>query len=240
MMPASDLSWLGPPEEHPQGSPRIFFQWNVLRHTEGSALNVGCADDPFGYRHLCHHFDIDDWSARYARYSSEAGKLVAFTQGDVHRLTDYFPPRSFDLVILGDTLEHLPDPEKALRECAEVTTNRLCLTVWEEWRIPEGLHIELGQAQADEQVQELGFRDRFEHQKHLYPDKVGYADDPTKGGTPHLIHIWHFTDEQIQQMIDDLCADTGLGIEFYVKAPEVVHEGHQVWNWLILLARNLK
>jgi len=240
MITRQDLAWLEPPEVHPQGSPRIFFQWNAILKTDGPALNVGCADDPFGYRHHCYHFDIDDWSARFARYSAESGRLAGVTQGDAQRMTDYFPPRSFDLVLLGDTLEHCPEPAKVLLECAEVTRNRLALTVWEEWRIPEGCHVEEGQRCADAQVQELGFRDRFEHQKHLYPDKVGYADNPAKGGTPHLIHIWHFTDELIEHLVEGVCHDVDMSIEFFVKAPEVVHEGHQVWNWLILLARNLK
>lgn len=233
-----DLTWLEPPKEFPLGSPRIFFQWNVLLDTKGPALNVGCADDPFQFRARCHHFDMDDWSKRFARYSAECGRLVSFTQGDAHELTKHFQTGSFELVLLGDTLEHCPEPERVLRECAVVTTNRLALTVWEEWRIPEGLHIEEGQARADHEVQALGYGDRFEHQKHLYPDKVGYADDPAKGGVPHLIHIWHFTDPMIEQMMTDLCAEADMSIEFMVKAPEVVHEGQQVWNWLILLAKN--
>lgn len=208
-------------------SPRMSFQWQCVQGAKGPILNVGCADDPLHFEKRCTHFDIDDWSRHFSRLGQ------VFVQGDAQHLTDYFGPGSFDLVILGDVLEHIPEPYKALQEAAIVTSRALCLTIWEEWRISEGLHIDDGQQQADEEARSLGFDNRLVHQEVLYPDKVGYPEEDM----PHLIHIWHFTDQDISEMVSGLVVGYHMWPKVATKTPEVVHAGHQVYNWLILLEK---
>lgn len=52
--------------------------------------------------------DIDRWSIRYAQRKFVAPNL-RFEKGDIERLT--FPPRSFDIVVASNSLEHLHQPE---------------------------------------------------------------------------------------------------------------------------------
>lgn len=230
----NDPSYLLAPSEF-QGSCRMNFMWNSLlqhgRTDEGkwSALNVGCADDPFGFKQRCVHFDLDDWSKPFA----EAG--LTFVQGNVHHLTNYFKHQEFQLVICGDTLEHCPDPWTVVSELTKVAGRYLCLTIWEEWRLPSaGRHIEAGQKRADEEVQELGYEDRLDHQRQLYPDKVTFSDE----AFPHLIHIWQFTDEMIGALVGQILS-SGFDLEFYMKVPETMVKDHLAHNWLILAKRRM-
>ena len=208
----------------------MHFMWNCLVKFGGRpVLNVGCANDPFLFGERCTHFDIDDWSKYFN------ARDLRFIQGDAHHLTDYVGLGMYDLVICGDTLEHCPSPTDVLYELASATGEALCMTVWEEWRLPgEGLHISEGQKRADAEVQALGFDDRLAHQKVLYPDVVTFPEEDV----PHLIHIWQFTQAMITDMIDALCEACQMRKLFFQRVPETVTDGHQVYNWLILLTKN--
>ena len=106
-------------------SVRMRFQWSYfLQATNGSVLNIGCADDPLYFEEGAHHFDLDDWSPYHER----------FTQGDAHELP--FEDRSFEVVVLGDIIEHLYDPKRAVLEAARVCSCWLAMTIFEEWRLP--------------------------------------------------------------------------------------------------------
>ena len=207
----------------------MHFMWNCLtRYTGREVLNVGCANDPFLFGERCTHFDIDDWSKHFD------ARGLRFIQGDAHELSEHVGWDSYDLVICGDTLEHCPSPTDVLFELARVTRGALCLTVWEEWRLPgEGLHIREGQKRADEEVQALGFADRLAHQRELYPDVVTFPEEDV----PHLIHIWQFTPEMMRTLIDPVCDIYGMRKLFFQRVPETVTAGHQVYNWLIFLTK---
>lgn len=232
MLDQQDLAraYLGPVPEFPGcSSARMLFQWNCLkRYWPCDALNVGCADDPLRFGPRCTHLDLDDWSAHFDKIGAP------FVQGDVQEMSELLGYQSFDLVIMGDTLEHVPMPLAAVLECGKVARKAICLTVWEELRLSTpGRHISEGQRRADEEVRKLGFADRFEHQSHLYPDRVGYSDSVM----PHLIHIWRFTDELIETYVSTLELSDGWRRTVLAKVPEVVTDNIQFYNWLILLEK---
>lgn len=60
-------------------------------------------------------FEMDEEAAAIA-----AGKLTRVVRGDLERtrLSEHFPPQSFDAVIFADVLEHLTDPLNVLRDAA--------------------------------------------------------------------------------------------------------------------------
>ena len=211
---------------HNPGSSRMNFQWNCLLRAQGPVLNVGCSDDPLRFEDRCTHFDIDDWSAHF----DARGQM--FIQGDAHQLTRYFGLDAFDTVILGDIVEHLVDPHTALMEAARVTSRALCFTVWMEQRLPGvGRHIEAALELAAKEVLKHGYDDYQEMQRVEHPDRVGFPEDEV----PHLLHIWQFSDAMIQDLVNKLAEENLMDVASFVKAAEVIHEGDQFYNYLVLL-----
>lgn len=211
------------------GSPRMIFQWRyvddvIAKHPEEqppSILNIGCASDPLDFADRAHHFDLDDWSMSHKR----------FTQGDAHALP--YDDATWRLVMLGDIMEHVLDPEKVLSEACRVSKELVVLTIFEEWKLPgPGQWIEEGQQGSDIESRRLGYVDRLDYQKRVNPLTVTYDDTVL----PHLIHINQFTD---LDMFDLLKQAYWLGFvtETYIKAFEVKHEDHRIFNWLICLRR---
>ncbi|MGH7149355.1 MAG: class I SAM-dependent methyltransferase [Planctomycetota bacterium] len=103
---------------------RILPRFFPLRAVE-RVLNLGCGEGPQAaafrgrYRSMvC--ADLDEGRLRFARRRLREERLreVAFLRCDAGALP--FPAGSFDAVLAVDLLEHLPDPESALRECARV------------------------------------------------------------------------------------------------------------------------
>ena len=205
-------------------SPRMTFQWNCVTELPGvtSVLNVGSCDDPLHFGRLAHHFDLDDWSDHFSARGEE------FTQGDAHRLTDYFDDSSFDLVLLGDVLEHVPSPTKVLYEASRVSSRYVAASIWEEWRLPEeGLNMEAG----NRMVEEEALKEGYENFEQMYQTQKGVK---VAIGPSHLPHIWKFTDQHVEALVGEM-EDYGMSCIYFVKAPEVVHEGHQYWNWLVVM-----
>ena len=202
-------------------SARMVFQWEYLEHLPPtdppSILNVGCADDPLSFGELAHHYDLDEWSYKH----------TYFTQGNAEDMP--FDNGEFQTVICGDVLEHAVDFEAVIRECCRVASQMVCFTIFEEWKLPgPGQWIEEGQANSDKMSQELGYEDREDYQTQVYPERVGVPDILV----PHLIHINQFTDDDIKDFAQ-LIIDQGFEIIDCVKAWEIKHEDHDIWNWLI-------
>jgi ubiquinone/menaquinone biosynthesis C-methylase UbiE len=170
------------------------------------------------------HCDYDDWGEYYNLLGQ------AFVQGDAHQLTDYFPTNSFEMVLMGDILEHLPDPYKACDEAAKVTSRYLCMTVWEEWRGPGGdEQIKWAQEKYLEECAEKDYAASL-----FGGQYCRISDDMVLS---HWGHCQKFTDEYIEDLVDHLCKEHGMTHKGLYKVMEVIHEGHECFNWLILLEK---
>ena len=225
-------SLVPPPNSHPQ-SPRLAFQWASLAQAKGRILNVGCANDPAGFEDRCTHFDCDDWGAHYSALSDRLGKVVPFVQGDAHELGAHFGPDEFDTIIMGDIVEHLDDPYRAITQAAQLC-KALCLTIWEEWRLPGfGKNIQAGKDDADKEAQKHGYVGFREHQMALHPTLVQYPEELL----PHHCHIWQFSDAMVADLIHRVAAENEMAIACAAKVEECVHEGHQCYNWLVYLVK---
>jgi len=214
-------------------SPRIRFQWKYFDQVSPividgipNIVNIGCADDPVQLDDLALHVDIDDWSYKH----------TYFHQADAHDLPGKWA-RQFELVILGDILEHVVDPMKVIDEAARVTAVNGCLvmTVFEEWRLPgPGQWIEESHKIADKVNQEMGYEDREDYQRVHYPKRVGVPDDSE---TPHLSHINQFTDEDMNGLVTWVLRDGDFRLVEGTKAYEQTLEGHDWYNWLFAFER---
>ena len=214
-------------------SPRIRFQWKYIDMTtpgmvDGvpNILNIGCASDPIDVGELALHVDIDNWEYKH-RY---------FCQADAHALPDKWE-RMFDLVILGDILEHVLNPMKVTEEAMRVTSvgGYLVMTIFEEWRLPgPGQWVEESHRIADEENVQLGYEDREDYQQILYPQRIGVPDDSK---TPHLCHINQFTDDEMSDMVRWVVRNGDFLLIEGTKHIEVLHQGHHVYNWLFTFRR---
>ncbi len=207
-------------------SPRMGFQLKYfeqsMRQAEGAepnVLNIGCSADPVGLGDGARHFDIDDWS-KHHKY---------FTQGDAHALP--FPDKTYSLVIMGDILEHLVDPNQAISEALRVCSEVFVMTVFEEWRLSgHGQHIEEGQELGNTLDAEHG--GYVHHHNEVYPD-VNVFDEHA---VPHLIHINQFNDEDILGFTIFIMNQGFAPLEV-LKQFEVEHQGHRIFNWLMAFRR---
>ena len=206
-------------------SPRMCYQWKYLimtakLHRLPQVLNIGSANDPLEFGDRAVHFDLDRWPG-----------YQYFQQGDAHSLP--YRDESFELVVMGDIIEHLYEPREAILEAARVCSTRLVMTIFEEWKLPgPGLHVEAGAKNGDAQSQVLGYEDREDYQDKVYPERVGIPD----AEVPHLVHIWQFTDEIINTLVSDV---PGFRTRELVKEYEVTHNGHPWYNWLVCLQREV-
>jgi methionine biosynthesis protein MetW len=96
-------------------------------------LDVGCADGDVGRLlqetgNRVSGLDRDAEAAEKARADLER---VVVADLDTSSLLDHFEAASFDVVVLADVLEHLREPERALREATELLREggRLVLSV---------------------------------------------------------------------------------------------------------------
>lgn len=217
------------PSQHVVSS-RERFQWNCLGLVEEGAhvLNVGSCDDPMGFGPLAIHFDLDDWTERYWDKSVEYKEVVPFIQGDVHQLALMFGKGLFDLVILGDIVEHLYNPVEALKQAALVTNRYLCITIWEEWRVESPEACAQG---LQEEADVAGFANYTE----LYAARHEGVVPVDNVKVPHLGHLHAFTDEDVNGLVGGLVG-LGMHVVAFYKVPETVHEGHTCMNWCILLS----
>jgi len=211
--------------EHANWSPRYKFQWHYAKKVldaGGTVLNVGCSSDPLEFGALVTHFDYDDWSAYYKH----------FIQGDAHHLSEIVGEKSFDLVVLGDVLEHVVLPHLVAVQCCTVARQYVVMTVFKEWRLPgHGQWLEEAREIGKQENIKLGFADVEDYQRKHFPLRLSGGDDP------HLEHVNQFTVEDIDAVV---IAMQGMGFdcEVFMEADEPVpHEGHPLTNWLIAMRR---
>lgn len=211
----------------PLTGPRMRFQWNCVVDAEGPILNVGSCDDPLNFGDRVTHLDYDDWSEYFK------AKGAPFVQGDAHHLVEMFGEKAFDLVVLGDVLEHVVDPHTVLRNCCRVSRRAICLTIWEEWRCPgAGQWPDVAQEVAKQEARKHGFEDYYDYYDSVHPVK-------TRRDQLHLGHINQFTDQDASKWVQ-LIRDEGFEVLVGGKVKEVVHEGHDAYNWLIYAVRSVR
>jgi hypothetical protein len=191
-------------------------------------LNVGCQDDPaYINKHApgrVVNLDLDRWAQPMS------------VQADAHHLP--FADQSFELVLMGDIVEHLVNPTQALIEAARVTQRWLAITVFEEWRLPgHGQHIDFANHHSDLESQRLGFAGKDDFQAHLrQEDGALLLDSFDDEKIPHLSHINQFNDDDMFRFMGILGLQH-MKIRSFDKALETVHEGHPIFNWLITMER---
>jgi len=128
---------------------RIKFIKSIKR--SGYLLDIGCG---YGYfldasrreGYTVHGLDVSEWATQYAveklGLSMTIGKI-----GDVH-----FPSQNFDIITMWHSLEHTPDPHKALQRAKswlkkdgilvidvpnyEGTDARKIWHEWDDWSLP--------------------------------------------------------------------------------------------------------
>jgi SAM-dependent methyltransferase len=104
----------------------------------GAVLEVGCGPGDLAGRlfppegSLRRGFVGTDVCAEEIHCASGRYPHLRFVVADARRLP--FEDGRFDLVIACEVLEHLPDPEHALAECARVSRRHVLASVpWEPW-----------------------------------------------------------------------------------------------------------
>ena len=180
---------------------------------KGRIVNLGCGENPCNFDEDVVHVDIDTYNHKN------------FVQADIHHLP--FKDNEFDTAVLGDVLEHSPDPVQMLREAGRVA-KKVVATVFEEWRIDGGAPEMIDRMKRDEKV--MGFDNHLSYLKSLptVKDKIVSVTDDSI--ISHHPHIQQFTDKNLKKIIDD----AGLEVIIFHKFQEGIHEGRIWYNWLII------
>ena len=169
---------------------RVGFQ---ILHATGTICNIGCSDDPVGFPGAT-QVDLDHYD------------IPNFVQSDCTSMP--FGDKQFDTAVLGDVLEHVLDPEAAVREAARIA-RKLVITLPEELRLPSvGQHIALGVRMKADSIREaypdldptLPDDDLIEaHKKTL--DKF-VRSTKSNSEVPHDGHINRFDADWVQRLIN--------------------------------------
>lgn len=117
---------------------RFQFQRDCVARVPGKVLNAGCKEDPAGLK-LQYGDRIVNLDLRDFNHDTfvNTGEKVPINVDVIHDMTVFpwpFEDQEFDLVVLGDILEDLPDDgcqEEILRECHRIAKH-LCITTPED------------------------------------------------------------------------------------------------------------
>lgn len=197
-------------------SQRLTYQKQLA---QGRIVNIGCGEDPCDFGEAAVHVDLDVYNHKN------------FVQADAHNLP--FADDEFDTAVLGDMLEHCPDPVQVLREAGRVA-RKVVATIYEEWRLKEyGTTLEDYINNFKKSSKEMGFKTHYDYLKSLPKHKdciVSVTDDDK---IPHHPHIHEFHDEDIYRMV----TEAGLEFDIYHKFQEGEYQGRPVYNWLVVAHR---
>lgn len=127
-------SWMYGLESHPMFVSQFAYQ---LKHANGAQriLNVGCADDPADFKSIGPGVVNMDFRATMPRNGrSNKPDVLA----DARNLPAPFEPGAFEVVVLGDMLEHflpenVPDVIRRAKQCL-APGGKLVITVPEDYR----------------------------------------------------------------------------------------------------------
>jgi len=202
---------------------RVFVE-DVIKNN-GKIVNLGCGEDPAQLQHAnITHVDLDTYNHQN------------FVRADICNLP--FEDNEFDLAILGDILEHAPNPVTMLKESSRVA-KRVIATVFEEWRLPhDGLNIEWAKENIRKDMTDRGFTNITGWMRSQPTIQSTLIDVDEKTSFDRLPHIWQFTEE----ILMDIIKQAELDIIIFSKFEEYRdHEDpNQHWNnWLIVLRKCL-
>lgn len=115
------------PSEHPDYAVRGMNRERLdalLHHAGQDVLDAGCGNGNY-VLHLADHLRIR--GIDYKHFAAWDQRPELFSISDAQRLQ--LPDASVDTIVSFETLEHLPDPESALREYFRVARRNLIVTV---------------------------------------------------------------------------------------------------------------
>ena len=114
-----------------------FYSNAIPRWVSGDLADLGCGKAPLlgAYRHLCSSILLADWS------NSLHPNPLLDVNVDLNEPLP-LPSESFDVVLLSDVLEHIPEPRRLLGEVARILRpgGRLLLNVPFAYGIHEAPH----------------------------------------------------------------------------------------------------
>jgi SAM-dependent methyltransferase len=105
----------------------------IEKHAGRSVLDVGCGSGAYVLQ-LTGRYDIR--GVDYQRFDAWAQRPDLFEVSDAHSLAQ--PDGAVDTILSFETLEHLPEPARALREYRRVARRNVILTV-PNCRLSEGM-----------------------------------------------------------------------------------------------------
>lgn len=189
-------------------SARLEFQKNFAK---GKVVNIGCGDIPVDFGPDTIQVDMDKYD------------YPNFVQADAHKLP--FSDNQFDTAVLGDILEHCPDPAQVLREAGRVA-KRVVATIFEEWRHAGMTVAEKIKASEDERIA-LGFPTIADQYKDIPVFKEHCLEVVDDSVVSHHAHINNFTDEDIFRIVEE----AGLEFDIRYKFYEGTVDGRPFFNW---------
>jgi len=170
------------------GKPRL--DW-LLVNAEEPILDVGSGE---GLTFIPHatgmdvtHLDIDLYN------------IENFIRGDALHLP--FRDKSFNTVVCGELLEHVPDPQQLLREAIRVSRKLVLATVPHEHLWPKHLAPCISR---EERMRRDGFSDVDEMARHFVGVSPYCKDIISEKKYPHLWHVRWFTRESLEKLLSNL------------------------------------
>lgn len=174
----------------------------ISMQIEGKVLDVGCQDasgwahghrmigKPYDYLNSVPditYFDMDEWSH------------PNFIRGDAHHMP--FKADSFDTVVSGDVLEHVPDPVRFISELIRVAKNKIVITTPDEYEWHKDLmpfkDLKNYANSLGMTIDELAKRDTLTAQTQY----AKCTDFVKESKMQHLYHIRQFTPYSFTELI---------------------------------------
>jgi hypothetical protein len=128
------------------GVPRFDFQRGAVHNSRGFVINAGCNEDPAGLKAMAPDRVINVDLMAYDTGMNRANLVDKVF--DITNVDDWdreFAPDSAELVVLGDVMEHFSlDVMVEVLTCVHAVAPRICITIPEDHRIPEGRRYEPG------------------------------------------------------------------------------------------------
>lgn len=128
------------------GVPRFDFQRGAVHNSKGFVINAGANEDPAGLKAMAPdrviNVDLHAYDVGMSR-PNLVDKIFDITDGVAWE--HHFAADSAELIVLGDVMEHFsPDVMVAVLQHAHRVAPRVCITIPEDHRIPEGRRYEPG------------------------------------------------------------------------------------------------